>query len=55
MASGPIAVLPFIDDGRIVAKERDDPIHIALGIQLEVALDDVGDVLEHGLLLRFAR
>ena len=50
----PIAGLPFIDDGRIVAKERDDPIYIALGVELEVAFDDLGGVLERGLLLRFA-
>ena len=51
---GPIAGLPFIDDGRIVAKERDDAVYIALGVELEVAPDDLGDVLERGLLLRFA-
>lgn len=50
----PIAGLSFVDDCRIVAKERDDPIYIALGVELEVALDDLGDVLERGLLLRFA-
>lgn len=50
----PIASLAFIDDGCVVGKERDDPIDVALGIELEVALDDLGDVVERGLLLRFA-
>jgi hypothetical protein len=49
-----IAGLSFIDDGRIVAEESDDPIYITLGVELEVALDGLGDVLERGLLLRFA-
>lgn len=49
-----IASLAFINDGRVVGEERDDPIDVALGIELEVALDDLGDVVERGLLLRFA-
>jgi hypothetical protein len=49
-----IAGFTFVDDGRVVAEERDDPVDVALGIELEVAPDDLGDVVERELLLRLA-
>lgn len=49
-----IAGFTFVDDGRVVAEECDDAIDVALGIELEVAPDDLGEVVERELLLRFA-
>jgi hypothetical protein len=50
----PIAGFTFVDNGCVVAEERDDAVDVALGIELEVALDDLGDVVERELLLRLA-
>jgi hypothetical protein len=46
--------LAFIDDGAVLGEERNDRIDVTFGVELEVALDDVGDVVERGLLLRLA-
>jgi len=49
-----IAGLAFIDDGPVFGEECDDRIDVTLGVELEVVLDDLGDVVERGLLLRLA-
>ena len=49
-----IAGLAFIDDGSVLSEERDDRIDVTLGVELKVVLDDLGDVVERGLLLRLA-
>src|SRR5258705_13782308 len=45
-----IAGFTFVDNGRVVAEERDDAVDVALGIELEVAPDDLGEVVERELL-----
>jgi hypothetical protein len=46
--------LAFLDNGAVLGEERNDRIDVTFGVELEVALDDVGDVVERGLLLRLA-
>jgi hypothetical protein len=46
--------LAFIDDGAVLGEEGNDRIDVTFGLELEVALDDVGDVVERGLLVRLA-